>query len=121
MITYNWIINSLLCKPRVGDLTNVLYSVGWTLRGTNETVVFADQNGSCSLPIPNPESFTPFEDLTEAQVGGFVETAIGLNTVQSLKASIAQHIEDQVNPPLVSMTLPWAEPPVGHTINPVVQ
>jgi hypothetical protein len=50
----------------------------------------------------------PFAELTAARVGGFVEAAMGLNTVVALKRGIAQQIEEKVNPPLVSMVFPWA-------------
>ena len=106
MIIYEWSINQLLAKPVEAVLINVVQIVHWTLRGVDGDVE-AVQSGSCSLPPPDPLSFVPFEDLTAARVGGFVEAAMGLNTVVALKHGIAKQIEDKLNPPLVSMEFPW--------------
>ena len=110
MITYEWSINQLLAKPVEADLMNVVQIVHWTLRGVEGGNVDAVQSGSCSLPPPDPAAFVPFEQLTAGRVGEFVEQAMGLNTVVALKRGIAQQIEDKVNPPLVSMDLPWVTP-----------
>lgn len=107
MITYTWIINELLATPVEAGLPNVVRIVHWTLRGLDGNNLEAVQSGSCSLPAPDPAAFVPFEDLTAAQVGEFIETAMGLNTMAALRRGIAQQIEDKVNPPLVSMAFPW--------------
>ena len=109
MITYEWSINQLLAKPIEAGLQNVVQVVHWTLRGIDGNNTEAVQSGSCSLPPPDSGSFVPFEDLTAVRVGGFVEAAMGLNTVVALKRGIAQQIEEKVSPPLVSMTFPWTD------------
>lgn len=107
MITYIWHFSDLMVKPKEGNLENVLYMVQWRLKGIDENGITGEQFGSCSLPDPNPDSFTPYNQLTKPQVETFVETSIGYIVIQSLKKSIQEQIEAQVNPPFVRMDAPW--------------
>lgn len=107
MITYEWYFNDLMVKPQENGLQNVLYIVYWQLKGTNENGIFADQRGSCSLPSPDPATFTEYNTLTKQQVETWVETSMGYNTINALKVSIAEQINAQVNPPFVPMPAPW--------------
>jgi hypothetical protein len=52
-------------------------------------------------------TFTPYEDLTLAQVVGWVQDALGENQVASYEANVAQQIADQIDPPVVAPPLPW--------------
>ena len=52
--------------------------------------------------------FTPYADLTEAQVIGWVQGAMGAEQVAAYEANVAQQIADQINPPVVTPPLPWA-------------
>lgn len=107
MITYEWFFSDLMVKPKEGLLEDVLYMVQWRLKGSDENGVTGEQFGSCSLPDPDPASFTPYSQLTKDQVQVFVETSIGYIVVQSLKKSIQEQIEYQVNPPFVKKDAPW--------------
>lgn len=107
MITYEWYFNDLMVKPQENGLQNVLYIVYWQLKGTNPDGVFGEQRGSCSLPAPNAENFQDYNTLTKSQVENWVETAMGYNTIVSLKQSIAEQIKMQTNPPFVPMPSPW--------------
>jgi hypothetical protein len=51
--------------------------------------------------------FTPYADLTEAQVIGWVQDAMGEEVVAGYEANVAQQIADQINPPVVTPPLPW--------------
>jgi len=51
------------------------------------------------------------EDLTEEQVIGWVQAAMGAEQVAALEANVAKQIEDQINPPVVTPPLPWAPAP----------
>lgn len=109
MITYDWYFSDLMVKPQESGMQNVLYIVYWQLKGTDENGVFGDQRGSCSLPPPLPDDFIDYNTLTKTQVEGWVETAMGFNTVNSLKQSIAEQIKMQVDPPFIKMDAPWQE------------
>lgn len=107
MITYEWYFSDLMVKPQENGLKNVLYIVYWQLKGSDENGVFGEQRDSCSLPPPVPENFQDYDTLSKAQVENWVETAMGYNTIVSLKQSIAEQIKIQTNPPFVSMSAPW--------------
>ena len=111
----SWIIERLLVKPTEGTLTDVVITADWRCNGT-ETTGSGDTEqtysgtcyGSCSFQPPTG-SFTPYNELTEQQVldwcyqNGVDKTAI--------EANVTAQINDQINPPVVVLPLPW-NPPV---------
>ena len=114
MPTISWIIERLLVKPTEGSYTDVVITADWRCNGT-ETTGSGDTEqtysgtcyGSCSFAPPT-DAFTPYPDLTEQQVldwcfaNGVDKTAI--------EANVTQQINDQINPPVVCLPLPWAPP-----------
>ena len=115
-MTILWIIERLLCKPVEGSLTDVVITADWRCNGT-ETIGTGDDEksysgtcyGSCSFAPPSGE-FTPYEDLTQAQVLGWCYSN-GVDQA-AIEANVTQQIENQINPPVVTLPLPW---------NPVVE
>ena len=118
MTTINWIIERLLVKPTEGTHTDVVITADWRCNGT-ETIGTGDDAktysgtcyGSASFPAPgNP--FTPYADLTEEQVLGWCwENGVDKDQIE---ANVALQIETAINPPVVSLPLPWV-PPVPPT------
>ena len=106
MITLSWIIERLLVKPTEGTLTDVVITADWRCNGTQESFS-GTCYGSTSFAPPSG-SFTPYEDLTEAQVlswcfsNGVDQTAI--------EANVTAQIENQINPPIIAPPLPWVPP-----------
>ena len=126
-MTILWLIERLLVKPTEGSLTDVVITADWRCNGT-ETTGSGDTEksysgtcyGSCSFAPPSG-SFTPYEDLTQDQVlqwcyeNGVDKTAI--------EANVTLQIANQINPPVVSLPLPWVAPtpePVLVAEQPVV-
>ena len=105
MITYTWNISQLNCVPQAPEGADYVVVAHWNLSGTDGTY-----NGSvystCSFPVVQGESFTPYADLTQDQVLGWC-WANGVDK-DSAEAAVAQQIENQINPPIVSPPLPWA-------------
>ena len=114
MITLSWLIERLLVKPLEGSNPDVVITADWRCNGTDETYS-GTCYGSCSFAPPSG-SFTPYEDLTEAQVldwcyeNGVDKTAI--------EANVTAQIENQINPPVVTLPLPWVPvpPPVVENV-----
>ena len=108
-MTIKWIIENLLVKPTEGTLTDVVITADWRCNGTDETYS-GTCYGSCSFQPPSG-SFTPYDELTEAQVlqwcyeNGVDKTAI--------EANVSLQIENQINPPVVALPLPWVPVPEG--------
>ena len=116
-MTILWIIERLLVKPTEGSLTDVVITADWRCNGTQDQYS-GTCYGSCSFAPPSGE-FTPYEDLTEAQVlnwcyeNGVDKTAI--------EANVSLQIENQINPPVVTLPLPWVPvPPPVVVAEPVV-
>jgi len=106
MITYTWKLNPLAVKLTDDGLTNVVYRVNWVLAGDEDSYhnqIYGDVN------VPAPDGvFTPYNDLTEAQVQSWVEAALGEEQVAAYKAAIAQQIELQKNPIDAVLPSPWS-------------
>lgn len=97
--------------PEFDGHTDVVFTVHWTLSGT-ETVSGTTYNGgvygSVGVTLDEGATFTPYADLTEAQVIGWVQDALGEDQVTAYEANVAQQIADQANPPVVTPPLPWS-------------
>ena len=91
------------CYPQAEGETDVVFTVHWTCSG-----VQGDYNGSVysTTGVPAPEgSFTPYDQLTQEQVLGWV-WANGVDKAAT-EAAVAQQIANQINPPVVTPPLPW--------------
>ena len=114
MITISWLIERLLTKPVEGSLTDVVITADWRCNGSQESF-YGTCYGSCSFAPPTG-SFTPYDQLTEAQVldwcfaNGVDKTAI--------EANVSLQIENQIHPPVVSLPLPWAAEPSSPPVPP---
>jgi hypothetical protein len=112
-MTILWLIERLLVKPTEGSLTDVVITADWRCNGT-ETTGSGDTEqtysgtcyGSCSFAPPTG-SFTPYDQLTEAQVLDWCY-ANGVDK-SAIEANVSLQIQNQINPPVVSLPLPWIE------------
>ena len=115
-MTILWLIERLLVKPTEGTLTDVVITADWRCNGTDETYS-GTCYGSCSFAPPSG-SFTPYEDLTQDQVLQWC-FANGVDQA-AIEANVTQQINDQINPPVVTLPLPWAAQPLPPVPPPVV-
>ena len=115
MITLSWIIERLLVKPTEGSLTDVVITADWRCNGTQDQYS-GTCYGSCSFQPPTGE-FTPYEDLTEAQVLGWCY-ANGVDQA-AIEANVSMQIENQIDPPVVTLPLPWVPVPPPVVVAPV--
>ena len=106
--SYNWIISQLDCYPEQDNHTDVVFVVHWRRQATDGNGHNADIYGSQSVTLDPEAPFTPFAQLTEAQVVGWLEEAFGAETLTAQEAALDKQIEDQINPPVISPPLPWA-------------
>lgn len=103
--TITWVIEWMQCKPTEGDLTDVVITAGWRCNGVDGNYA-ATVYGTCSFPQPG-DPFTPYADLTEQQVLGWC-WANGVDKTAT-EANIQTQIDNQINPPVVTPPLPWAQ------------
>jgi hypothetical protein len=86
--------------------------VHWRYNGTNENGISAEIYGAQAVGTPTPDAFTPYPDLSEEQVIGWMEETLD---VEAMDLNIAEQIELIINP--VYVTLP---PPFANTEETVV-
>jgi hypothetical protein len=117
-MTILWIIERLLVKPTEGSLTDVVITADWRCNGTQDQYS-GTCYGSCSFAPPSGD-FTPYEDLTQEQVLGWCY-ANGVDKT-AIEANVTAQIENQINPPVVTLPLPWVPvPPPVEVVPPLIE
>jgi hypothetical protein len=112
MITYKWIFSAFDCRVDEDGMQDVVTTVHWRYNGTNEDGISAEIYGAQAVGTPTPDAFTPYPDLSEEQVIGWMEETLD---VEAMDLNIAEQIELIINP--VYVTLP---PPFANTEETVV-
>jgi hypothetical protein len=102
---YKWVISAMDTAPSDDGLTDVVKTVHWRYQA-KDAEYFADVYGSMGCATPSKTDFTAYPDLTEDQVISWLETG---NDMEALKANLDAQIENQKNPPIVNLPLPWSE------------
>ena len=114
MTTITWQIDSLSCYPEVDNYVDVVFSAAWRVNGEltqDGKTYYATVYGTQALsPYTEGTPFTPYADLQEAQVIGWVQGAMGDPQVAAINANIEKQIQDQINPTVVNPPLPWPTP-----------
>jgi hypothetical protein len=107
--TYTWSVVAMDEYPEQDGEQDVVFNVHWTLSGTDGTYT-GSTYGSQGVSVDATGTFTPYADLTQEQVLGWIWDS-GVDKAAQ-EASVAAQIENQVNPTVVSLPLPWAPAPV---------
>ena len=100
-LTYTWKLTGL--KKQSGDgVTDAVVQTYWTCTGKHATGYEGTFSGATPFDLStiDPDNFTPFDQLTEAQVLGWVEAAV---------ASYQDHIDEQINKQIALQILPETE------------
>jgi hypothetical protein len=105
-----WFINQMACVPKDGELVDFVITVDWS-RLAKETIngveYFASVYGSQSFSKDHVANFIPYEDLTYDIVCSWLNNSID---VAALDLNLDAQIENQVNPPIVILPLPFVNP-----------
>ena len=121
-MTILWLIERLLTKPVEGSNTDVVITADWRCNGTVQSPTEAYSGtcyGSCSFAPPT-DSFTPYPDLTQEQVLNWCY-ANGVDQ-SAIEANVTAQIQNQINPPVVSLPLPWVPPaPPVEIVPPLIE
>jgi len=100
-----WIIEWMQTTPTAADPSKAVIQIGWRCNGTDESYT-ATIYSTVSLPAADPANFTPYADLTQEQVLGWVwENGVDKDATE---AAVAGQIENQKNPKEIQPPLPWA-------------
>ena len=101
MINFEWQKPILEKKLVDGSLENVIQTVHWRYTGTDDDIS-ADVYGALSLPSPDAENFIDWEDMTNVDVYGWLETILDM---EQLETQIAAQIEEIKNPKIIVSSL----------------
>ena len=107
--TTTWTITAMDCYPQAEGQTDVVFTVHWTCAGTqtqDSTTYNASVYSTCGVTYTAGSPYTPYADLTEQQVIGWV-WASGVDQ-STTEAAVGLQIAQQANPPVVTPALPWA-------------
>jgi len=92
--------------PEYEGEPDVVFTVHWTLSATDDTYT-GSVYGSIGVTLTEGGTFTPFADLTKAQVIGWVHNAMGEEQVAAYETGVANNIASQIAPTVVTPPLPW--------------
>ena len=112
--TYTWTINALNCIPDLNGKLDYVVTSHWTCSGTDGTYSGQVYSTVQFQVDPDKPNYVPYDQLTEAQVITWTQEALGAETVAATEAAIDTQIENQINPPIVTPPLPWAQAPVAQ-------
>jgi hypothetical protein len=99
-----WNVLQLDCYPQQDGLTDVVCTVHWQCNGVEDNY-FASNYGTVGVTLDPTAPYTPYDDLTQEQVLGWV-WASGVDK-NATELAVTQQIDYQKNPPIVTLGLPW--------------
>ena len=107
MTTFNWTVKQLYTQTIDGEQNYVVIA--------NYDVVGVDGEYSSSISDSakfspdNVDNFTPYDQLTNDIVVGWIKSVLGPDTVANYEESIQGQIDSQINPPVTPQNtpLPW--------------
>ena len=105
MTTFTTTVTQMYTLPQEAGQTDVVVNVQYLVTGVDGANT-ADIGFSQQFTIQQGEAFTPYYQLTEAQVVGWADP----QTVSNMQACVQGQIDSIVNPPVSpsSQPLPWS-------------
>lgn len=107
MITYSWTINALNTYPEFEGKQDVVFTILATYTGTDGTYSSNVKIGQ-SLIINENSPFTPYANLTEQQVLGWLTNSLTPQQINQMQSTISTQIIADNQPPFVQLPLPWS-------------
>lgn len=105
-ITYKWTISAIDCLPTKNGFENVVDVIHWRYRGNCVENKCFETYGVCSIPNPNPDTFTPTEGLTFEQITSWLEGSMDMD---ELKERVASGLMVLEQPETIKISLNWDE------------
>jgi hypothetical protein len=105
MTTFTTTITQMYTLPQVEGETDVVVTAMWQVTGVDGDYT-ANIGGSSQFTLsPDDTGFTPYADLTQAQVIGWIPES----QITSAQACVQGQIDSMITPPVspTSQALPW--------------
>jgi hypothetical protein len=113
-ITYTWNFNPLESYPTASGETDVVFLVHWQLYASTGSYTASSIGTQNVAPYDGSNPFIPFQDLTYDTVYNWVSASMeeqNPGVIDRMYESLAQQIENQINPPVLVQQAPWLAPP----------
>ena len=109
--TIRWSVGCMDSYPKYNNYIDVVFNVHWDCVGSQEysgSTYSGRVYGCNGVSIHSGSTFIPYEQLTEAEVLGWVWDAIGEEQKLAYESAVQTQIDNLINPPVVQLPLPWA-------------
>ena len=124
MITFEYVVTSMLSYPQYESEKDVVFKVYFDYIGletldiqsldpiTRQPVTIQRSftstiSSDIDLTYQSGTPFTPYEQLTNSQVVGWIESSIDPEVVSAWQTVITNNINEQINPTEQQLPLPW--------------
>lgn len=104
MTEFTWQIVSMPSYAQIDGQSDVVFEVNWQCLAKDENYS-AVSAGTVPLTYTAGSPFTPYADLTQEQVWGWINPSIDRPEIE---ANLQAMIDEQKNPPVVTPPLPWS-------------
>jgi hypothetical protein len=110
MTIFTWTISAVERAISLDGLSNVIQVAHWRYRGTDENGVTAETYGATAFGDPNPQDFTPWDEVTAADVEGWLVNIMSVvppveegepvqpTQLEAMQASLEEQIYLIINP-----------------------
>jgi hypothetical protein len=106
-MNYTWHITQMDCYPQAEGQVNVVWNAVWKLSAT-DGITTCYITGNQALTYVAGSSYTPYAQLTETQVVGWVQSAMGADAVTANEKIVNDLVVETVVPATYQPPLPWA-------------
>jgi len=104
MTIFNWQITSMPSYAQIDGQSDVVFQVNWQCQAQDDAYQ-ATSVGAVTVTYTAGSPFTPYADLTENQVWGWVNPQIDRPAIE---ANLQAMIDAQKTPTVVTPPLPWS-------------
>lgn len=108
-ITNTWLVEQMTSYPEKDGYSDVVFTVNWRVNA-NDGNYSATTYGSIGVTLDPEAPFTPYAQLTQEQVVGWVQSAMGAEQVAAIEFNLTTQIGNLINPPTVTLPNPWVAP-----------
>lgn len=107
---YTWSVTSMECFSQAEGQTDVVFKVRYNCSKSIQDGYFtAIESGNVDVEYNPDNPYTPYSQLTESQVLGWVFAVLGTDGVDKVVADVDAQIAAYLNPPVVTPPLPWGQ------------
>tara|TARA_R100000773_G_C4153314_1_gene74364 strand:+ start:294 stop:617 length:324 start_codon:yes stop_codon:yes gene_type:complete len=103
-INYTWDCKTVDVQTIDGN-EDTVFNVHWRLTGEDDSNNASTVYGAQLLDTTDLSNFTAFADLTNEQITGWVQSALGEDRVAELKTNVSNKIAELVTPTQETTTI----------------